>query len=70
MARIAVKVGRGAVRYRVAVQAESVGRALEIVEGLNPGGDFRMTCPIDPEASFVRDTASTVGGTEPEKPAA
>lgn len=70
MVRIAVKVGRGAVRYGVAVQAESVGRALEIVEGLNPGDDFRVTCPIDPEAFYVRDPAATGEGTEPEKPAA
>jgi len=59
--RITIEVGGGAVRYRVSVQAESIRRALEIVEGLNPGGDFRVTFPIDPEAFFVKDPAAMSG---------
>jgi hypothetical protein len=55
----------------VAVQAETIRRALEIVEGVNPGRDFRVTFPIDPETFFVRDsTAMVVGPIEREKPAA
>jgi hypothetical protein len=68
--RITIEVGNGATRYRVAVQAESIRRALEIVEGVNPGSDFRVTFPIDPEAFFVEDTAAMAGSIEPEKPAA
>ncbi len=70
MVRITVEVGEGASRYKVAVQAESIRRALEIVEGLNPGRNFRVTFPIDPEAFFVRDPAAAVVTVEREKPAA
>ena len=70
MVRITVEVGNGPVRYRVAVQAESILRALDIVERLNPGGDFRVTFPLDPEAFFVKDPAATVGLIGQEKSAA
>ena len=61
MIRISVDVARGAARYRVAVQAQSIERALEIVEGQNPGCQAKVTFPIDPEAYFVRDTAAIDG---------
>jgi hypothetical protein len=69
MVRITVEVGKGAVRYRVAVQAETIRRALDIVERLNPGGDLRVTFPLDPETFFVEDPAAAVGLVG-EKPAA
>jgi hypothetical protein len=56
--KISVVVIRGAARYRVAVQAQSIGRALEIVEGQNPGCQAKVAFPIDPEAFFVRDAAA------------
>ena len=59
MVRITVEVGRGAIRYRVAVQAESIRRALEIVEGMNPGREIKVTFPIDPESFFVNDPHAT-----------
>ncbi len=68
MVRVTVEVGNGATRYRVAVQAESIRRALEIVEGLSPRSDFRVTFPIDPETFFVKDPAEA-GPIEREKPA-
>ncbi len=61
MIRISVDVARGAARYRVAVQAQSIGRALEIVEGQNPGCKAKVAFPIDPEAFFVRDAAAIDG---------
>lgn len=70
MVRITVRVGIGATRYRVAIQAESIRRALKIVEGLNPGRDFKVTFPIAPATFFVRDSAAPVGPIEREKPAA
>jgi hypothetical protein len=60
--RISVKVGRGAARCTVAVQAESIEQALEIVERQNPGCEARVAFPIDPEVFFVGDTAAV---TEP-----
>jgi hypothetical protein len=59
--RISVEVGRGAARHRVAVQAESIKRALEIVERQNPGCEAKVAFPIEPEAFFVWDTAATTG---------
>ncbi len=70
MARISVEVKSGATRFRVAVQAESIRRALEIVEGLNPDNEFRVAFPIDPEAFFVKDSAAVAGPVGREKPAA
>lgn len=58
MIRISVVLTRGAARYRVAVQAQSIRRALEIVEGQNPGCQARVAFPIDPKAFFVRDAAA------------
>jgi hypothetical protein len=61
MVRISVEVARGAVRYSVAVQAASVGRALEIVGRQDPGREAKVAFPIDPEAFFVRDDAAIAG---------
>ncbi len=70
MVRITIEASNGAARYRVAVQAESIQRALEIVEGLNPGSNFRVTFPIDPETFFVKDPAAKAGLIEREHLAA
>jgi hypothetical protein len=65
--RVTVEVGRGAIRYRVAVQAESILRALEIAEGMNPGGEIKVTFPIDPDSFFVEESAAVAGQIEQEK---
>jgi hypothetical protein len=57
--RISVEVARGTGRYRVAVQAASIGRALEIVQRQNPDCQAKVVFPIDPEAFFVRDAAAS-----------
>ena len=67
MVRITVEVGRGAIRYRVAVQAESIRRALEIVEGMNPGRELKVAFPIEPESFFVEEPAAVDGQIEREK---
>ncbi len=67
MVRITVEVGRGAIRYRVAVQAESIRRALEIAEGVNPGREIKVMCPIDPESFFVEKSSAVAGQIEREK---
>ena len=59
--RISVVLTRGPARYRVAVKAQSIRRALEIVEGNYPGRQADMVSPVDPGASFVRD-ASAIDG--------
>ena len=70
MARITFEVGSGAARYKIAVQAGSVRRALEIAEGLSPGSDLGATLPMDFETSSVEDPTATVGSVEREKSAA
>ncbi len=55
MIRISVQVSSGTARFEVAVQAESIERALGIATRLNPGNECEVTFPIDPELFFVED---------------
>ena len=61
MIRISVQVSSGTARFRVAIQAESIARALEIVARQNPGEACEVTFPIDPETFFVEDSVAAVG---------
>ena len=63
MIRISVEVARGVVRYRVAVQAQSIERALEIVGKQGSGRDAEVALPINHESSSVRDAITKVGAT-------
>jgi hypothetical protein len=54
--RITVEVSQRAARYRVAVQAKSIKRALEIVESQNPSCAAKVVFPIEPEEFYVGDT--------------
>ena len=60
MIRTSVQLSSGPTRFRVAVEAESIERALEIAERLNPGKACEVTFPIDPEAFFVNDCVAPV----------
>jgi len=60
MIRISVQVSSGTASFRVAIQAESIEQALEIVAKQNPGKECEVTFPIDPEAFFVEDHVATV----------
>ncbi len=55
MVRISIEVSNGAARFSASVQAESIKRALEIGERLNPGRECKVRFPIDTEAVFVED---------------
>ena len=57
MIKVSVEVSRGAARYRVAVQAESIKRALEIVESRNSSCAAKVVFPIEPEEFFVGDAS-------------
>jgi hypothetical protein len=62
MVRISIDVSSGAARFSLSVQAESIERALEIVERQNPGKDCKVRFPIDAEAFFVKeDSVAKVG---------
>jgi hypothetical protein len=52
------------------VQAESIRRALEIVEGTNPGREIRVTFPIDSESFFVEESTAVASQIEQEKQSA
>ena len=67
MIKVSVEVGRGAARYWIAVQAESIERALEIVERQNPVREAKVAFPLDPEVFFVRDTTAHAGPVNQEK---
>ena len=53
MVKVCVEVREGAARFRVAVQADSISRAVSIMKGCRPGRDVRVVYPIDPEEFFV-----------------
>ena len=60
MVRSSVEVSSGADRFRVSVQAQTIERALEIVQGQNPGKDCKVSFPIDAEAFFKEDSGAKV----------
>jgi hypothetical protein len=60
MVRTSVQVSSGTARFRVAIQAESIERALEIVASQNPGKACEVTFPIDPETFVVEDSVVEV----------
>jgi hypothetical protein len=49
MVRVSAEVREGAARFRVAVRAESIRRAVRIMKGRNPGRDVRIVFRMDPE---------------------
>lgn len=61
MIKVSVEVREGAALFRVAVQAESIGRAVSIVERRHPGHDVRVVFPIDPEEYFLGSAKKTGG---------
>ena len=70
MIRITVDIDSGSASYRVAVQAGSIQRALELVERMDPGCKFKVAFPINPETFFVNDPAAKAGHVERENLAA
>ena len=61
MIKVSMEVREGAALFRVAVQAESISRAVSIVKGRHPGRDVRVVFPIDPEVFFVGGSKKTEG---------
>ena len=61
MVRITVQARSGAARFSVAVQAESMERALEIAKKQNRATNSEVTFPINAEVSFVADPAAMSG---------
>jgi hypothetical protein len=59
--KVSVEVRSGAGRFEVAVRAESIRRAVEIVENRYLGTNVGVKFPIDPENLFVEDPATRAG---------
>jgi hypothetical protein len=59
--KVSLEVREGAALFRVAVQAESIGRAVSIIKGRHPGRDVRVVFPIDPEEFFPGSSEETGG---------
>jgi coproporphyrinogen III oxidase-like Fe-S oxidoreductase len=60
MIRISVQVSSGTARFRVAIQAESIERALENVARQYPDKVCEVAFPIDPETFFVEDSVTSL----------
>jgi hypothetical protein len=60
MVRTSVQVSSGTARFRVAIQAESIERALEIMASQNPGKACEVAFPIVPETFVVEDSVVAV----------
>jgi hypothetical protein len=68
MVRIAVQASSGAAHFRVAVQAESIERALEIAKKQNLGKNSEATSPLNPEVFFAAESGSAKPGRSVAKP--
>ncbi len=55
MVKISVEVKSTSATFRVAVQAQSVERALHIVQSQNPTKECSVRFPMDPEAFFAKE---------------
>jgi ribosomal protein L14E/L6E/L27E len=53
MIKVSLEAREGAVLSRVAVQAESISRAVSLVKGRYPGREVRIVFPIDAEEFFI-----------------
>jgi hypothetical protein len=64
MIKVSVEVREGATFSRVAVQADTISRAVSITKGGHPGRDVRVVFPIDPEGFFAGEPKKTVENTK------
>ena len=58
MIRVSVEVSSSAARLSVSVRAESIQRAVSMVEVLYPSADVWVVHPIEPETFFIADIAA------------
>ena len=69
MVKVSMQVRSGAARFDVAVQAESIQRAVSFVKERYPKGNVRLRFPITPESFFVEDPSARSGIVGLELPA-
>jgi hypothetical protein len=59
--KVSIEVRKGDARFKVAVRAQSIKRAVSLVGRRYPGCEPRVKFPIDPEGFFVNDPAAQAG---------
>ena len=66
MVKVSVDVHSGGARFRVAVQAWSIRRAVSLVGARYQDAEVRVKFPIEAEGFFVKDSSALagMGGTE------
>jgi hypothetical protein len=65
MIKVSIEVRSGTARFDVAVQAESIQRALSLVTRRHSGSTCRVKFPIEAERFFVTGPAIQEGLVEP-----
>lgn len=70
MIKVSIEVRNGTARFDVAVQAESIERALGLVAGRFPGRNCQVKFPIEPDGFFVGGSARAGMVAQSEKLAA
>ncbi len=68
MVRVSIRIRNGAARFNVAVQAQSIQRALSIVQTQHRTANVEVEFPTDPERSFVEDRIAPAGLIEHYQP--
>ncbi len=64
MIEVSLEVREGAAFSRVAVQADTISRAVSITQGCHPGRDVRVVFPIEPEGFFAKNSEKTAENTK------
>jgi hypothetical protein len=67
MVKASVEVRSGTARFRVAVQAESIQRALSLVGAGHPARSCRVESPMEAVGFFVEGPATRAGAVERPK---
>ena len=58
MVEVSIEVSSGAARFHVAIRAQSIQRAANLVAARYPGRVCRLKLPLDPERFFVDNAAA------------
>ncbi len=58
---VKVSVDVGAASFRVVVVAESISRALRLVQDRYPGAETRVVFPLDPDSFFAAGPDAAAG---------
>ena len=61
MVNVSIEVRSGAASFDVAVLAQSIQRAVSLVEERYPNCNVRVKFPIDAEGYFMKDPADRAG---------